>query len=83
MWPRCGRQRAAGNRVRIIVQLIDAQNDAYLWSETYDRELKDIFSVESEVAQNIAGALKSETDAGGRAVVRTGQRAMQKHTISI
>jgi len=55
-----GSVQKAGNRVRIIVQLIDAQNDAYLWSETYDRELKDIFSVESEVAQNIAGALKAK-----------------------
>jgi TolB-like protein len=55
-----GSVQKAGNRVRIIVQLIDAQNDAYLWSETYDRELKDIFSVQSEVAQNIAGALKAK-----------------------
>jgi TolB-like protein/Tfp pilus assembly protein PilF len=55
-----GSVQRAGNRVRIIAQLIDPQNDVYLWSETYDRELKDIFSVESEVAQNIARALKAK-----------------------
>jgi len=55
-----GSVQKADDRVRIIVQLIDAQSDAHLWSETYDRQLKDIFSVESEVAQSIAGALKAK-----------------------
>jgi len=55
-----GSVQKSGERARIIVQLIDAQTDAHLWSETYDRELKDIFSVESEVAQSIAGALKAK-----------------------
>ena len=55
-----GSVQKSGERARIIVQLIDAQSDVHLWSETYDRELKDIFSVESEVAQSIAGALKAK-----------------------
>src|SRR5206468_6232031 len=55
-----GSVQKSGERARIIVQLIDGQSDVHLWSETYDRELKDIFSVESEVAQSIAGALKAK-----------------------
>jgi TolB-like protein/Flp pilus assembly protein TadD len=51
------------DRVRVIVQLIDAATDAHLWSETYDRELKDIFSVQSEVAQRIATSLKTKLSA--------------------
>src|SRR5262249_3927691 len=55
-----GSVQKAGDRARIIVQLIDAQTDTHLWSETYDRDLKDIFSVESEVAQKIADSLKEK-----------------------
>jgi TolB-like protein/Tfp pilus assembly protein PilF len=51
-------QRAAGS-VRINVQLIEAQKDSHLWAESYDRDIKNIFSVESEVAQNVADALKA------------------------
>jgi TolB-like protein/Flp pilus assembly protein TadD len=58
-----GSVQKAGDRARIIVQLIDAQNDTHLWSETYDRDLKDIFSVESEVAQKIADSLKAKLTA--------------------
>ena len=51
------------DRVRVIVQLIDAATDAHLWSDTYDRELKDIFSVQSEIAQKIATSLKTKLSA--------------------
>src|SRR5205085_2361130 len=51
-------QRAAGD-VRVNVQLIEAESDSHLWAETYDREVKNIFSVESEVAQNVADALRA------------------------
>lgn len=54
-----GSVRRSGNRVRIAAQLIDVQTDQHLWAETYDREMKDIFSIQSEVAQNIAVALKA------------------------
>ncbi len=47
-----------GNNVRITVQLIDAKTDTHLWSQIYDRSLSDIFFIQSEVAQNIARALK-------------------------
>ncbi|UCF77869.1 MAG: protein kinase [Candidatus Eiseniibacteriota bacterium] len=54
-----GSVRRAGDRVRIVSQLVDAQTDEHIWVETYDRELKDIFAIQSEVAQKIAAALKA------------------------
>src|SRR5438876_31519 len=54
-----GSVRKAGNRVRVHVQLIDAGNDAHLWAERYDRELDDIFAVESDIAAKIAEALQA------------------------
>ena len=54
-----GSVRRAGNQVRIVGQLVDARTDQHLWAETYDRELKDVFSIQSEVAQKIAGALEA------------------------
>jgi TolB-like protein/Flp pilus assembly protein TadD len=54
-----GSVQKAGERVRVIVQLIDAANDAHLWSETYDRELKDIFTVQSDIAERVASALRA------------------------
>jgi TolB-like protein/Flp pilus assembly protein TadD len=55
-----GSVRRAGNRVRISGRLIDATEDRELWAETYDREMKDVFAIQSEVAQQIAGALKAK-----------------------
>ena len=55
-----GTVRRHGNRVRITSQLIDARTDAHLWAETYDRELTDIFAIQSGVAQQIAAALKAK-----------------------
>ncbi len=52
-----GSVRKAGNRVRITVQLIDARNDKHLWAETYDKELDDIFAVQSSIAEKVAGEL--------------------------
>src|SRR5882724_7353005 len=45
-------QRAA-NKVRVIAQLIDARNDAHLWAQTYDRDLADVFAIQSEIAKAI------------------------------
>ncbi|QKK03068.1 MAG: hypothetical protein HND55_10690 [Pseudomonadota bacterium] len=53
-----GSVRKAGNRVRITAQLIDALNDRHLWSETYDRELTDIFAIQDEIANAIVDALR-------------------------
>jgi TolB-like protein/class 3 adenylate cyclase len=55
-----GSVRKADNRVRITVQLIDAKNDQHLWAENFDREINDIFAIQSEVAQKIAASLHAE-----------------------
>ncbi len=52
-----GSVQKADKRVRINVQLISTDSDSHLWAETYDRSLDDIFAVQSEVAQKIAGSL--------------------------
>ena len=53
-----GSVRKAGNRIRVSAQLIDANTEAHLWAESYDKNLDDIFEVQSTVAENVAGALK-------------------------
>ena len=55
-----GSVRRAGNRVRIVAQLVDASADRHLWSETYDRQLTDIFAIQMDVALQIAAALSAE-----------------------
>ncbi len=55
-----GSIRRAGNRVRIVAQLVDARTDEHLWADTYDRELTDIFAIQTDVAMQIAAALKTE-----------------------
>jgi serine/threonine protein kinase/Tfp pilus assembly protein PilF len=55
-----GSVRKADNRVRIVSQLVDARTDEHVWSETYDRELEDIFEIQSDVAKNIAAALRAK-----------------------
>src|SRR5205085_3231648 len=50
-------QRAA-NKVRVNAQLIDARNDAHLWAQTYDRDLADVFAIQSEIAKAIADQLQ-------------------------
>ena len=55
-----GAVQKAGEKVRVNVQLIDARADSHLWAKTYDRELKDLFAVESEVAQEIADSLQAK-----------------------
>ena len=51
-------QRSA-NRVRVSAQLIDARNDAHIWAEKYDRDLADVFAIQSEIAQAIADQLQA------------------------
>ena len=53
-----GSVRKAGEKLRITAQLIDSKDSRHLWSETYDRELKDIFAIQSDVARSVALALK-------------------------
>ena len=53
-----GSVRRAGDRVRITAQLIDTASDSHLWSETYDRELKDVFAIQDDIAKSIVDALE-------------------------
>ena len=53
-----GSVQRAGDRIRITAQLIDAKTDQHLWAEKYDRELKDVFALQAEIAQNITSALR-------------------------
>ncbi len=55
-----GSVQRAGEQVHINLQLIDARNDSHLWAQSYDREIKDIFAVERDVAQSVADALKAQ-----------------------
>jgi TolB-like protein/cytochrome c-type biogenesis protein CcmH/NrfG len=55
-----GSVQKAADQVRVSVQLINALNDSHLWAETYDRKLVDLFQVETEIAQKIAGALEAK-----------------------
>ena len=55
-----GSVQKAGDRVRVNAQLLDARIDTHLWAKSYDRDLKDVFAVETEVAQEIADTLRAK-----------------------
>src|SRR5882724_5324427 len=55
-----GSVQRAGGKVRVNAQLIDARNDAHLWAQTYDRELADVFAIQSEIAKAIADQLQAK-----------------------
>jgi TolB-like protein/class 3 adenylate cyclase/Flp pilus assembly protein TadD len=55
-----GSVQRAGNRVRVNAQLVDARTDKHLWAETYDRDLADMFAIQSEIAKAIAEQLKAK-----------------------
>ncbi|HEV8362186.1 MAG TPA: protein kinase [Gemmatimonadaceae bacterium] len=61
-----GSVRRAGNKVRIVAQLIDAQTDDHLWADTYDRDMSDIFAIQLEVAERIAEKLHAQLSATDR-----------------
>src|SRR4029077_5640415 len=55
-----GSVQKADGKVRITLQLIDARTDTHLWAQNYDRDLKDVFAVQSDVAEKVADALKAQ-----------------------
>lgn len=61
-----GSVRKAGNRVRITVQLIDAETDRHVWAERYDRDLADIFAIQDEVTASIVATLPGRIEAASR-----------------
>jgi TolB-like protein/Flp pilus assembly protein TadD len=64
-----GSVRREGQRVRINVQLIDAANDRHLWAQVYDRELTDMFAVQSDLAREIAAALQATLAPGEQELI--------------
>src|SRR5260370_39762314 len=55
-----GSVQRSGNRVRVNAQLIDARTDRHLWGQTYDRDLADVFAIQSEIARTIADQLQAK-----------------------
>jgi len=64
-----GSVQRAGNRVRVNAQLVDARTDRHLWAETYDRDLADVFAIQTEIAQQIVYQLKSKLSPEEKAAI--------------
>jgi TolB-like protein/Tfp pilus assembly protein PilF/class 3 adenylate cyclase len=64
-----GSVQRAGNRVRVNAQLIDATTDAQLWAERYDRDLADVFAIQSEIAKKIADQLQAKISPSEKAAI--------------
>jgi TolB-like protein/class 3 adenylate cyclase/Tfp pilus assembly protein PilF len=77
-----GTVQKAGDQVRVNVQLIDAENDSHLWAERYDRQLIDIFAVESDIAAKIADALQARlTGTERRAIASHPTKSTEAHQL--
>src|SRR5437764_10959703 len=64
-----GSVQRAGNRVRVNAQLVDTRTDKYLWAQSYDRDLADVFAIQSEIAQKIAEQLEAKISPREKAAV--------------
>lgn len=64
-----GSVQRSGNRIRVNAQLIDARNDAHLWAQTYDRDLADVFAIQSEIAKAIADQLQAKLSPNERKAI--------------
>ena len=64
-----GSVQRAGGKVRVTVQLIDARSDVHVWGEHYDRDLADVFAIQSEIAQQIAGQLRAKLSPEEKAAI--------------
>src|SRR4026208_171726 len=64
-----GSVRRVGNRVRVNVQLINASNDEHIWAEDYDRDLTDVFAIQTDLAQKIASALQAKLSPNEKALL--------------
>jgi eukaryotic-like serine/threonine-protein kinase len=64
-----GSVQRVGERVRVSAQLIDARNDTHLWAEHYDRDVADVFTVQTEIAQQIANQLKANLSPAEKAAI--------------
>jgi TolB-like protein/Flp pilus assembly protein TadD len=77
-----GAVQKAGDKVRVNVQLIDARADTHLWAKSYDRDLKDVLAVESEVSQEIADALRANLSSNeSHVLASTGTRDAEAYDL--
>ena len=77
-----GSVRRSGDSVRIVAQLIDAKHDNHLWAQTYDRKMKDIFQIQSDVAQKIASQLEAKlTDKEKKRINRQSTANVNAYTL--
>src|SRR5207253_6590371 len=73
-----GSVQRAGGRVRVNAQLIDARTDSHLWAERYDRDVVDVFAIESEVAGKIVEQLQAKISPSEKADIRSEERRVGK-----
>jgi serine/threonine-protein kinase len=79
-----GSVRRAGTRLRIVAQLIDAASDGHLWAQTFDRELTDVFAIQTEVAEAITTALESRLTHEERSrIARPPTRDLQAYNLFV
>jgi TolB-like protein/Tfp pilus assembly protein PilF len=64
-----GSVQRVGDRVRVTAQLIDARTDAHLWADSYDRDIADVFAIQSEIAQKIAQQLEARISPSEKAAI--------------
>jgi TolB-like protein len=78
-----GSVRRSGDRLRITAQLVDAEDGYHLWSQRYDRELKDMFAIQEEIAQSIAQTLEITLDAESQPLLRGGTENLEAYKLYI
>jgi len=76
-----GSVRTVGDQVRITAQLIDCEHGYHLWSERYDREMKDVFAIQDEVARAIVETLKPKLGEVEEAIVKPGTDDVEAYTL--
>jgi len=78
-----GSVRRANNRLRITAQLVNAEDGYHLWSERYDRELKDIFEIQEEIARSIAERLKITVDGSEQLLLKAGTEDLAAYELYV
>ena len=77
-----GSVRRAGSRLRVTAQLVNAADGYHLWSERYDREMKDVFEIQDEIARSIAERLKVTLEGGGQEpLVKAGTQNLEAYQL--
>ncbi|HXQ93488.1 MAG TPA: adenylate/guanylate cyclase domain-containing protein [Nitrososphaerales archaeon] len=77
-----GSMRKYGKKIRVTAQLIDVETDEHLWSQNYDRDLSDVFAIQSDIAKNIAESLKIRlVDEEKRRIEKTPTKSSEAHAL--